>query len=193
MLAVSLVRTFIAVDVESSEILGKLARVRDYIASSQADLKPVSVENMHITLRFIGEVPLAKVQEICEALQRSVKFRPFTMRIEGIGAFPNVHRPRVIWAGVTTGALELTKLAREVDEALRKAGIPPSEERFTPHITLHRVKSLRNISSLLKHIDSVINEFFGEVLVDKVKVKRSILTSSGPIYNDLCVVKAVER
>ncbi len=189
----SLVRTFIAVDVESSEILGKLARVRDYIAESQADLKPVSVENMHITLRFIGEVPLAKVQEICEALHKSVKFKPFTMRIEGIGAFPNIHRPRVIWAGVTAGALELIKLAKEVDEALRKAGIQPSEEKLTPHITLHRVKSLRNAPSLLKQIDSVVNEFFGEVTVDKVKVKRSILTSSGPMYNDLCVIKAVER
>lgn len=187
-----LIRTFIAIDIDDNELLAKLSQVRDYLAGTKADLKPVATENIHITLRFIGEIPLAKVQEICSALSNTLKFKPFTIRIEGLGVFPNIRRPRVIWAGVSKGAEELVKLHDVIEKTLRSLNIPPSREKFVPHITLARVKTPKNISSLIKAIEEFLNTGFGDLLVDKVKVKRSILTRSGPIYNDMCVIKAVE-
>jgi len=188
----SMVRTFIAIDIENESVREKLARIRDYLVESKADLKPVATENIHLTLRFIGEIPLPKVNEICSILQENLVFKPFKMRIEGLGVFPNIHRPRVIWAGVTEGASELSSLHNSIEKLLRPLGIPPNREKFTPHITIARVRSSRNIQKLIKYIEQYINEFFGEIIVDRVKVKRSILTPKGPIYSDLCIIKAVE-
>ncbi len=187
-----LVRTFIAVDIDDDVLRGKLARVRDYLVGTKAELKPVATENIHITLRFIGEISLSKVNEICDALTKELIFKPFKIKVEGLGVFPNIHRPRVIWAGVSQGAEELNKLHEIIERTLRRLRIPPASERFVPHITLARVKSSRNIHSLVKAIEQFINTEFGEMVVDKVKVKRSILTPRGPIYNDICVIKAVE-
>jgi len=189
----SMVRTFIAIDIEDDETRGRLASVRDYLLDSRADLKPVATENIHLTLRFIGEIPVSKVNEICSILQENLRFKPFKMRIEGLGVFPNIHRPRVVWAGVTEGSSQLTELHSTIESLLRRLRIPPSREKFVPHITIARVKSGRNIARLVKYIEQYINEFFGEIIVDKVKVKRSILTPQGPIYSDLCVIKAVEE
>lgn len=188
----SMIRTFIAIDIDDDNVREKLARVRDYLLGSKADLKPVTTENIHLTIRFIGEIPLSKVNELCRILQNNLVFKPFKMKIEGLGVFPNIHRPRVIWAGVTEGASELTILHSNIEKLIRPLGIPPNREKFTPHITIARVKSSRNIHKLIKYLEQYINEFFGEILVDKVKVKRSILTPKGPIYSDLCIVKAVE-
>ncbi len=187
----SMVRTFIAIDIDD-ELRSKLAQIRDYIASSKADLKPVATENIHLTLRFIGEIPLAKVEQLCNILDNNLKFKPFKIRVEGLGVFPNIHRPRVIWAGVTNGSNQLLELHETIENLLKRIGIPGSREKFVPHITLARVKGSRNISSLVKYIEQYLNEFFGEMIVREVKVKRSILTPKGPIYSDLCVIKAVE-
>ncbi len=188
----NLVRTFIAVDIDDNNVLSKLAEVRDYLVGTKADLKPVATENIHVTLRFIGEIPMTKVQEICDALTSTLKFKPFTIKIEGLGVFPNIRRPRVIWAGVSRGTEELVKLHDIIEKTLRSLGIPPVREKFVPHVTLARVKSSKNLQSLIKAIEQFMNTEFGELVVNKVKVKRSILTRSGPIYNDICVIKAVE-
>ncbi len=187
------VRTFIAVDIDDDRVKGRLASVRDYLVDSKADLKPVATENIHITLRFIGEIPITRVDQLCNALQEKLKFKPFKIRIEGLGVFPNIHRPRVIWAGVTEGSSQLVDLHNAVEKILRSLRIPANRERFVPHITIARVKSSRNLSRLVKYIEQYISEFFGEIVVNKVKVKRSILTPQGPIYSDLCVIKAVEE
>ncbi len=188
----SMIRTFIAVDIEDDSVRGKLAEVRDYLLSSKADLKPVATENIHLTLRFIGEIPLSKVNELCDVMRSKLVFKPFKIRVEGLGVFPNIHRPRVIWAGVTEGANELIQLHSDVEKLVRSIGIPPNREKFTPHITIARVKSSRNISRLVRYIEQYIEYVFGEFIVDKVKVKRSILTPKGPIYSDICIIKAVE-
>ncbi len=192
MYIMSMIRTFIAVDIDDDSVREKLARVRDYLLESKADLKPVATENIHLTLRFIGEIPLSKVNEICRTLQNNLVFKPFKIKIEGLGVFPNIHRPRVIWAGVTEGASELTMLHSSIEKLIRPLGIPPNREKFTPHITIARVRSSRNVHKLIKYLEQYLNELFGEMLVDKVKVKRSILTPRGPIYSELCIVKAVE-
>ncbi len=184
-------RVFIAVDIASDEVLERLVKARDLLLESRADLKPVSRENMHITLRFIGEIPSSLVYEICDSL-KELKFSPFKVRVKGIGVFPTIHRPRVIWAGVDEGVEELSRLHEEVEKILRRLRIPPQREKFIPHITLARVRSGRNIQALIKIIDSIADQDFGEFMVKEIVLKRSILTPQGPIYNDVCKVRAVD-
>ncbi len=182
-------RVFIAVEINNPNVLSKLEKARDLLLESRADLKPVATENMHITLRFIGEVPFETVNRICELLE-TVRFKPFKIRVKGIGVFPNITRPRVIWAGVSEGIEELSKLHDIVESLLRKINIPGQREKFIPHITLARVRSGRNRAALVKIISSIADQDFGEILVDRIVLKKSILTPSGPIYSDICSARA---
>ncbi|MEM4837887.1 MAG: RNA 2',3'-cyclic phosphodiesterase [Desulfurococcaceae archaeon] len=184
-------RVFVAIDIGSIEVLEKLSRFRDFIVSTGADLKPVDNENLHVTIRFIGEVPVRIVTEICNNLLKIV-FKPFKIHVRGVGAFPSVTKPRVIWAGVSEGADELIKIHDEVENMVRKLGIPPDRERFIPHITLARVRSDRGLSELAKIIAENYNYDFGEFVVKEIVLKKSILTPSGPIYSNICSVKAIE-
>ena len=96
----------------------------------------------HLTLLFLGEVPKERVGPIGEALTPvGAATAPFSLTIEGVGAFPSRERPRVVWVGATEGAEELGELARRVRGALRGEGTSTPEETFVPHLTLFRVRS----------------------------------------------------
>ncbi|MEM1714089.1 MAG: RNA 2',3'-cyclic phosphodiesterase, partial [Desulfurococcaceae archaeon] len=110
------------------------------------------------------------------------------MHIKGIGVFPNMSRPRVIWAGVSEGADRLIDLAKIIEAIVRKIGIPPDKEEFVPHITIARVKGLRNIDKLIKAIYNFTNIDFGVSEITGIYVKKSVLTPRGPIYSNLCSV-----
>ncbi|MET1160172.1 MAG: RNA 2',3'-cyclic phosphodiesterase [Thermoprotei archaeon] len=182
-------RVFIAIDIEDNTVLSNLVRARDLLLESGADLKPVETENLHLTIRFIGETPLKIVNDICRELSK-LEFAPFKIHVKGIGVFPSIARPRVIWAGVSEGSDKLVEIHDKVEEILSKLGIPGEREKFVPHITLARVRSPRNLSKLVKIINNMIDMDFGEYTVTHIVLKRSTLTPSGPIYNDVCSVKA---
>jgi len=182
------VRTFIAIEIKNTDVLRKLVEIRDYILTSNAELKPVEDENIHLTLRFIGEIPSSLVRAVCTEIS-SIKAEKFDIHVKGIGAFPSLLRPRVVWAGVEEGSDKLRELYMLVENRLRKLGIPREREEFIPHITLARVKGYRNIDKLVKLIGELINTDFGFTLVDEVFVKKSVLTPSGPIYSNICSVK----
>lgn len=182
-------RVFIAIDISEYSVLNNLIKTRDSLVETGADLKPVSNENLHITIRYIGEIPMYIVNNICNELSK-LSFKPFRVKIHGVGVFPSITRPRVIWAGITEGIDELTQIHDSIENMLNKLGIPPDREKFIPHITLARVRSNRNLSKLIKLINNMVTIDFGECQVNEVVLKRSILTSSGPIYNNLFSVKA---
>ncbi|WP_440059886.1 RNA 2',3'-cyclic phosphodiesterase [Thermogladius sp. 4427co] len=181
-------RIFIAVEILDRSVIEKLSRVIKDIVSTGADVKPVEEENLHITIRFIGEVEERIVAQVCEILKQ-IKHTPFQIHISGLGAFPNIEKPRVIWAGVLEGSRELTAIHDSVEKELRKIGIPPDREEFVPHLTLARVKSGRGLNTLVKFIKLAQNIDFGLVAVDKVVLKESFLTPRGPIYKNLCEVR----
>ncbi len=180
-----LLRVFIAIEIKNRDVLGSLIKVRDLIASSGADVKPVEDENIHLTLRFIGEVPRSTVEEVCKILT-NLNHSKFDMHVKGIGVFPTIHRPRVVWAGVVDGASEVVKLHDLVEKELRRLRIPADREEFTPHITLLRVKSGRGVDRLVKIIEEFKDADFGTTPVERVVLKKSTLTPRGPIYTDLC-------
>ncbi len=180
-------RVFIAVEIENPEVLNKLISIKREVESCGGRaIKPVEDENIHLTIRFIGEVHETYLPRIHECMDMMRTVKHFSMKVAGIGAFPSPARPRVIWAGVVDGIRELKELRAIADRCLR--GIAqPDRHGFSPHITLARVKGhvgscIRDI--IERHKDTVI----GETPVTKVVLKQSRLTPKGPIYTDLYTV-----
>ncbi|RLG89386.1 MAG: RNA 2',3'-cyclic phosphodiesterase [Thermoprotei archaeon] len=182
---VELYRVFIAIEIENIDVLNKLIKVKDAFKATKADIKTIENENIHLTVRFIGEVPLDTVKAIQESLKNLKDIPVFNMYIRGIGAFPSLTRPRVIWAGITNGVTYLKEIRRRIEQYLRRLGIRPDTHEFTPHITLARVKGRRGIDKVIKLLEIYQDYEFGESPVTRVKLKRSILRPQGPLYLDL--------
>jgi len=177
-------RTFVAVEIQNSKVL-------DSITTLQSELKvkarPVSKENMHFTLLFLGEIADEIAPKIMEALG-SITFSPIQVNFGGVGAFPNSRFPRVIWVGVDeTASQNLVKLAEQVEEKLGPLGFK-SDKPFKPHLTIFRIKN--KIGDISNELDKLKTIQLGRDTITELKFKKSILTPSGPIYSDLQVVKA---
>jgi len=172
-------RLFVAVDLKDDlrEEIEKVLRIfREF-----RGIKPVEKENLHITLMFLGEVPDRKVDMVKERL-RGIKLEPFKIRLKGLGNF----NYRVFWIGVLEGKDLLSILAKEVENSLKKIGFKRDKE-FVAHATVARVKRLNpnDRIKLEKSLESFKDYEFGEMIVDCFKLKKSTLTSKGPIYEDL--------
>lgn len=178
----STIRCFIAVDVEDPWILSRVTGLQEQLKATGARLKLVELENLHLTIRFIGEVPKEVVEKISDAL-REVDFEPFRAHFAGLGAFPTPRNPRVVWIDVKEGARELSDLNVKVNKSLAKLKLPKPSEEFTPHLTIARVKS--GGSSLSKIIEENSNVEVGAMVVEKIRLKKSTLTPRGPVYETL--------
>jgi 2'-5' RNA ligase len=155
------------------------------------DLKPAArlkwspPENFHITVRFVGEWPDARVGEIQSALERCPKPDPFVVDISRFGFLPNPHRPRAVFAGVHAG-LELAALAKSADEALNAAGSPSEKRAYTPHVTLARIKD-EDIVALRERIAAMTDTDlkFGSFTVSELSLYRSKTGPGGSVYSIL--------
>ncbi|HDI52934.1 MAG TPA: RNA 2',3'-cyclic phosphodiesterase [Candidatus Bathyarchaeota archaeon] len=177
-------RCFIAVDVEDAQLLDAIAEAQRKLQSTGADLKLVERENLHITLRFLGEISPSLAEAVGELIRES-SFKPFRVGFRGVGAFPNTHRPRVIWIGVSEGAEELKRLHARIEKGLLSLGFRGEDRSFTPHLTIARVRSGRNRDRLAMALESLLDIEFGSLTVSHVRLKRSTLTPRGPIYTTL--------
>jgi len=186
------IRSFIAIEIEEQGVLAKIIRIKNSISDLGLDVKPVEDENIHITIRFLGEITLTTLNEIKNILNNVTKIvKPFTIGIKGVGAFPNALRPRVIWVGITEGFDNLVVIRKYIDSEitrLKLIDVHRDEHEFSPHITIARVKSLRNINKFIEFYQSYKDFEFGVSPVSKIKLKQSTLTPRGPIYKDIHVV-----
>ncbi|MCL6520030.1 MAG: RNA 2',3'-cyclic phosphodiesterase [Armatimonadetes bacterium] len=185
------IRTFIAV-LLPAEVRSRLAEVKKQLIATKADVKWVSEENFHITLKFLGSIDAAKLDAVTDAVREAVEsMNRFEIFLEGAGAFPRPSSPRVIWVGVKTGKDQLKEIARRVDTALEKLGFPREDRPFTGHVTLGRARSSQGVAPLRESIDKLRDESIGTVMVDSVAVMRSDLHPTGPIYTALRKVELV--
>ncbi len=173
-------RLFVAVDI-SDDLRDKLTPVVNEM-SKFGGVKAVEPQNLHITLLFLGEVKEERVGAIENELSQ-VEFKPFTIRVRGVGAFPNPSSPRVVWVGVENDG-ELKKLADSVYQQLKKLGFKRDKD-FSAHITVARVK--KRSSSIVEFIKKYSTAEFGEMEINCFKLKQSILRPQGPIYKDVKV------
>ncbi len=184
------VRAFIAIDIEDPRVIARLVAIRDAFVATGAPMKPVEDQNLHITIRFLGNIPLSLADDIRGVIE-AARPRRVVIRLRGVGAFPSTRNPRVIWVGVADGAEELTRIYRVIEAGLRRLGFRPEREEFVPHVTLARIKGRRDIERVVKLLHELAEEDIGEIVLEAVRLKQSILTRSGPIYKTLREVKAV--
>jgi len=179
------VRLFVAVNLPAAErraAYEAAAPLRD----ARLPFKWVAEDSIHVTLRFLGEVEEARARPIGEALAAAVRpARPFDVTLGGVGAFPSLARPRVVWMGVERHpALEL--LANDVEKALMALAFEPELRPFHPHLTLGRAERSARPAALsgLEHLAAAI-EYQGAIVVESVDLMQSVLTPKGATYTVL--------
>ena len=176
------IRTFIAVEV-SPAIRTRLVAMQREFASTAQEVKWVEEENLHVTLKFLGQVDEREVHTVCRLVQEAVAGQaPFDMTVAGIGAFPNAKRPRVIWAGVTAGGPELIRIHADLERALRAQGYPREDRPYTPHITLGRIRQIQPNAQLATELEQHQGWDGGQTVVRELLVMASQLSSDGPHY-----------
>ncbi|MDP7442907.1 MAG: RNA 2',3'-cyclic phosphodiesterase [Candidatus Bathyarchaeota archaeon] len=178
------VRCFVAVEVDDPGVLDALRSFQAGLAGSGGDLKPVERENIHLTLKFLGDVDDGRLDEVKRVVAR-LSFEPFRMALSETGAFPNLRRPRVIWAGVSEGVDELASIFRELEAGFVGLRFKREGRRFSPHITIGRVRSGMNRDLLMEEVLKYRDAVFGGFDVRSIKLKQSVLTPRGPLYSTL--------
>lgn len=178
-------RTFIAIEL-SEEIRETLAQIQSHLKYSGADVKWVEKDNIHLTLKFLGEISEEKLQQVIAALEITAKETPcFEISIKDIGAFPKIDYPRVIWVGLDKGAKESTEIALKVDEELSKIGFGKESRPFAAHLTIGRVRSSKNKEALKDKITQYTIHNTHDELVSRITLFKSTLTPKGSIYTKL--------
>jgi 2'-5' RNA ligase len=187
------IRSFVAIELPEEAKKG-LARLRKELErDEQKFVKWVDPKGIHLTLKFLGNTPAGQVTQITEAIgEASRGVSSFHLEILGLGAFPNVRQPRVLWVGVGGEIDKLSRLQQNIDSALATLGFAREERSFVPHLTLARVRegtSGPERRSLGELVGSTIFEDKYAVEVVAVKLMRSELTRAGAIYTSLSVVR----
>ena len=172
-------RVFVAVEISNKDIIDS---IRNFQSKITIKAKPIEPQNLHFTLQFLGEI----TDENCEKIKQNLKkieFSSFKINFKGVGAFPNMRSPRVIWIGVDkVGGKMLEDLAGQIKNALKPLGFSP-DKPFKSHITIFRIKN--KIGDISKNLEKFQGYEFGSYLVSNIKLKQSVLTPKGPIYTDL--------
>jgi RNA 2',3'-cyclic 3'-phosphodiesterase len=177
-------RAFVALEVSDNAVLDALVEAEGALTSTGADLKTVERANLHFTIKFLGEISEASSKE-ADARLRLLKLPAAEVEVRGVGAFPSVRDPRVIWAGVRKDMEPLIGgIAHPVIDALDGIGERGSRP-FSAHITLARVRTGRNAHGLSAAIASMGAMSFGTVRLSALSLKSSALTSSGPVYTNI--------
>jgi len=181
-------RLFIAVELGKSvqDVAASLIDVLRHRAAREAPHSKVTwVEpgRMHLTLRFIGEVDAARAERILNVLREPIALAPFSVRWQGLGAFPKKGPPRVLWVGVVAGAEALTDLEAAVSARLVTLEIPREERPYSPHLTLGRVRDARGLRTAALFQD--LAPHLGETRVEAITLFESRLSPKGPTYTKL--------
>ncbi len=144
--------------------------------------KWIEPQNLHMTFQFLGEISQEQAISVLKNLQRIAdKYSPFQVQYKSLGVFPDKRRPRILWIGVSRGENILKKLAGEVFQLNRRAGINVDSKPFHPHVTVCRIKEVDR-KKLISFMNRYRNFSFGEETIDRIALISSSLTSIGPIY-----------
>ena len=180
------VRTFVAVEAPP-EVRSRATELIQRLKAVDARVKWVEPHNLHWTLKFLGNVEMVEIPEVCSAVEEAAKSLPaFDLEARGAGAFPNLRNPRTIWLGVGQGADEMVELHRAVERSLAKLGFREERRRFRPHITIGRVREGGAPVNELAELLQESADFEGRnSTVFNVTVFSSQLGREGPQYEAL--------
>jgi 2'-5' RNA ligase len=183
------VRCFIAIELPDGVKRGLREFQAQLKAGSQAPVKWVDPNNIHLTLKFLGNVVADRLDEIGRAMTQAVRgTSPFSLEVKELGVFPNPRRVQIVWVGVSGEVEKLSRLQQRLESGLEKLGFPPENRRFTPHLTLARLRD-RATPQEREKLGQLIAETEFEAApsftVNSVKLIKSQLTREGPIYSQL--------
>ncbi len=178
------IRLFLAINLNSGT-LNKLSKTTEELKSDFKDARWCKKDAMHLTIKFFGVIPLLSVVEIGKAVKSVVeKKEPISFEVKGVGGFPSLENPRILWAGITEGKEEIVKLAQDISDALEEYDFIPERKKFVPHITLARFKrdskNNNGITSLAPHLEQ---KSFGVTEANELLLYSSDLIETGPFYS----------
>lgn len=183
------IRTFIAIELNE--------QVKRLIQQIQARLKPlgcdigwVKPENVHLTLKFLGEIKTKLAPRITEAIESIAKnLPPVETTLTGIGFFPDARRPRVVWVGLNDTVGDIARLAQLLETALGDIGFKKENRGFKAHITIGRIRTQRNITVLTQEVPKISLPPGIRQSINQIILFKSTLTAQGPIYEPLSQIK----
>jgi 2'-5' RNA ligase len=179
------VRSFVAVAV-SPEAAGLIRAAQERLRAAEPGIKWVDGESFHITLKFLGEVERGRLKATWESVSEALAgVGPFTMHFRGVGAFPNLQRARVVWAGVAEGAEELGELAKRTEAACSEHEFESERRPFAAHLTLGRAREPGPSPALAEVMKELADVELGRAEVGRVLLMRSELTRGGAVYSEL--------
>ncbi|MGB9792379.1 MAG: RNA 2',3'-cyclic phosphodiesterase [Thermacetogeniaceae bacterium] len=154
------------------------------------DVKWVEEENYHLTLKFFGSLNAKEIQQINKILNRVIpQIEQFTLSYEGLGVFPDLANPRVIWLGLSGEVEKLKMLHSKIENELSAAGFPREEKKFQPHLTIGRFRSNSNLEMFIKYFNELREAPFSsqirDIEVQELHLMKSVLTPAGPRYSSL--------
>lgn len=183
-------RAFLSYDIEDTSLIGSIRNVQKELVSTGADLKLVNPDLFHFTIRFLGEIDETDKDQIVSTLRGQVENFELNINFLGLGTFPDERRISVVWIGIDVESEKrLEKQAIEVNSLLKIVYTlkKVDDERFSPHVTIARVRSGRNKEDLIEFVRKNKHREFGSTRIANLRLKLSTLTPSGPQYSDLHV------
>ena len=180
-----MIRSFLAIELPEP-ILRKIGEVQGDLRSTHAEVGWTDPKKIHLTLKFFGNIEESRIDPIFKSIEEPVrKTLPFSLKVRGVGAFPHLKNPRVIWIGLVEEKGILTSFQKQIETQLEKVGFQPENRPFHPHLTLGRMKSSRGKEGLVGRIERHREEEFGDFQVERMVLFKSDLRPSGPIYTPL--------
>ena len=187
------IRCFVAIELPSEVKAGLASLRRELERHEHAFIKWVDPDAIHLTLKFLGNIPSKQVTRITKAIEEAAQsISPFHLEISQLGAFPNLKQPRVLWVGIGGELDKLLSLQRRVDSALTPLGFAKEERAFAPHLTIARLREgtspveRKNFGELVMSTSPEIKYYLD---VKDVSFMRSQLTPGGAIYTRLSIVE----
>jgi 2'-5' RNA ligase len=182
-------RTFISIEIPE-EIKNNIEKLINELKLVLTPIKWVEKKNLHITLKFLGWVADDKLAPIEKCVTECAKgFKPFTLSFAGIGAFPDMKHPRVIWIGTKDGSDKAREIADCIENEASKKGFRGEEREFSPHLTIGRIKEKIDAGAVLKSVSEHENSEFGSFNVEHISIMKSTLRRTGPIYEEIKKVR----
>lgn len=179
----SQLRAFLAIDIDE-DLKAKIYRVIKEFGQIDANIKYVELENLHLTLKFFGDIDTEGLDVLSSKISDVVSnFDSFNVKIKGCGAFPNTNRIKVIWLGIDEDET-VKRLHDELDREFVKLGFD-KDKKFSTHLTVGRMRSGKNKDKVKSKIEEFSEVEIGEMAVERIILKKSTLTPQGPIYEDL--------
>lgn len=183
------IRVFIAVELPG-EIQKALGGLIEKLKDPKDKISWVKPHNIHFTMKFLGNVPLGDIDSIKDVVSKTAEnCQVFDVTVKGTGVFPREKAPRIVWTGITEGQDGMSKIFDDLETGLSQIGFPKEERSFKPHLTLGRVKFVKDIDAFIKTLNDYKENILGKIAINSISLIKSTLTPKGSIYETLFTAK----